>query len=594
MRLRYLQLKNYPPLNDVTLCFSPPMLPDRACAIRFAIGVNGSGKTHLLQAIAETFLAMSRQKAPHFPVTLIYELGTDNQARTLVFRNPGYGQYVGWWQSTSEVPPFPPGFTNSDWEQLIQEATGDSDNWELLIRDGSWPGANVGLPKAVMAYTTGAMEPWEWLFRQEPSAADVDIISQSLDYDRSIERPVGWSRGQEKEYRAQEGTESGQAELERLQRLEDESGGKEQEQETCVLINPLMLKFALLAVALKPAMEDLREKAAEHEADAFMAAIKNEPDTASGLRRLFNQVAWVWPVSVAFHIDFEPNKWSGAEAKQKNAILKHIYFLATEVVRKPEPCVQRRLYFDLYSQFDRDPFVVLKGDMPYLFDDTGSFKFTGDGLIQFLGGQEAEPYDYFKKLLNLHRLGLLTDIQIALRKADVDDILLFDELSDGEQVYLGRMALFHLMEGQNDTLILLDEPEVHFNDKWKREIVDIIDSVLKDTANDILIATHSSIALTDVFNEEIILFDKEDGSSRVRPIRSSTFGADPSEVMIRLFGVPDSIGKRALEWLDKQLAHDWSQAEIGELEKLIKRVGPGFHRSELRAILRRLQNAPQD
>ena len=82
--------------------------------------------------------------------------------------------------------------------------------------------------------------------------------------------------------------------------------------------------------------------------------------------------------------------------------------------------------------------------------------------------------------------------------------------------------------------------------------------VYRDRANDVLIATHSSIKLTDVFNDEIILFDKTDGQSVPREIRSTTFGADPSEVMIRLFGVPDSMGERALEWLDSQLDREWT------------------------------------
>lgn len=596
MRLRYLKLINYPPLNDIALCFRAPSLPERECAIRFVVGVNGSGKTHLLQAIAETFLAMARRKRPHFPVTLVYELGIGEQTRTLIFRNPGSRLYAGWWQSLPDVPPFPSNFTSRDWEQIIDEVEGDIAQWEPLIRDGSWPGANVGLPSAVLAYTTGAMEPWEWLFRNEPPATDVDIVSQSPDYDVSVERPVGWSREQEKDYWARDGTESGLAELERLQKLEEEFGGREQEQETCLLIDPRLLKFALLAVTLKPAMQDLKENATAPDFDEFIDSIRNEPDKATGLRRLLAQVAWVWPVSVAFQIVFQPERWTAAETSRKRRILQELYFLATEVVREPEPSVQRRLYFDLKARFDRDPKQVFDADaMPDFLDSSGTFEFTGDGLLQFLGGQNAEPYDCFKRLLDLHRVGLLTDIQIALRKADVDDILLFDELSDGEQVYLGRMAFFHLLKGQNDTLILLDEPEVHFNDKWKREIVSIIDGVLKKTANDVLIATHSSITLTDVFNDEIILFDKQDGSSRVVPIRSTTFGADPSEVMIRLFGVPDSIGERAMEWLDTQMEREWMSADQAELEALIQRVGPGFHRSELRAILRRLQqNAPQD
>jgi hypothetical protein len=36
-------------------------------------------------------------------------------------------------------------------------------------------------------------------------------------------------------------------------------------------------------------------------------------------------------------------------------------------------------------------------------------------------------------------------------------------LSDGEQSFLGRMCLFSLL-GATEALILLDEPEVHFND----------------------------------------------------------------------------------------------------------------------------------
>ena len=59
--------------------------------------------------------------------------------------------------------------------------------------------------------------------------------------------------------------------------------------------------------------------------------------------------------------------------------------------------------------------------------------------------------------------------------------------------------------------------------------------------------------------------------------------------MIRLFGVPDSMGKRALEWLDAHLDRQWTANDLPELEKLLERIGPGFHRSELRAILRRLK-----
>ena len=52
------------------------------------------------------------------------------------------------------------------------------------------------------------------------------------------------------------------------------------------------------------------------------------------------------------------------------------------------------------------------------------------------------------------------------------------------------------------------------------------------------------------------------------------------------------MGERALEWLDFQLDRDWTVDDLPELETLLERVGPGFHRSELRVILNRLKNGP--
>lgn len=110
-----------------------------------------------------------------------------------------------------------------------------------------------------------------------------------------------------------------------------------------------------------------------------------------------------------------------------------------------------------------------------------------------------------------------------------------------------------------------------------------------------LISTHSSITLTDVFNDEIVLFDRRDGASQVIRLATTTFGADPSEVMIRLFGMPDRIGQRAMEWLEQRIQEGyWTADRKEELAKLIDKVGPGFYKTELRTILKHLQDASQD
>ena len=124
---------------------------------------------------------------------------------------------------------------------------------------------------------------------------------------------------------------------------------------------------------------------------------------------------------------------------------------------------------------------------------------------------------------------ILAGVNIFLERPVVDGALnpelpplhLFDWLSDGEQTFLGRMCLFTLF-GESDALILLDEPEVHFNDYWKRRVVHHIDRVFAaskaNTSSDsvavrrsshILISTHSSIALSDVYSQDIFRLERD-------------------------------------------------------------------------------------
>ena len=183
---------------------------------------------------------------------------------------------------------------------------------------------------------------------------------------------------------------------------------------------------------------------------------------------------------------------------------------------------------------------------------------TAQALITALtptGNDKTTTFSMFKQLMVLYQQGILEEITIALRKRTLDDLLLFDWMSDGERVFLGRMAFFHLLHKTDDALILLDEPEIHFNDYWKREMVDIIDSSLRDNTIEVFLSTHSSIALTDAFDTEIVLLSKDlsDGSISVAEVPIKSFGASPVDVMRDIFQAPETVGQRAAEFLDFML-----------------------------------------
>ena len=91
---------------------------------------------------------------------------------------------------------------------------------------------------------------------------------------------------------------------------------------------------------------------------------------------------------------------------------------------------------------------------------------------------------------------------------------------------------------------------------WKRRIVDIIDDSLRENSSEVVISTHSSIALTDVFETEITLLRKDNTDGTIVVVHQpaiNTFGALPNEIMRHIFDAPNTVGQRATEFLDMLL-----------------------------------------
>ena len=170
---------------------------------------------------------------------------------------------------------------------------------------------------------------------------------------------------------------------------------------------------------------------------------------------------------------------------------------------------------------------------------------------------------------------------------EIPGLLLVDWLSDGEQSFLGRMAMLTMLE-TDESLILLDEPEVHFNDYWKREVVDLLDIVMQSHSNHLLITTHSSILLSDVTDAQVtVLVKDENGWARRQFLRLPLLAVDPSEIMVNYFGTERSVGARSTRLLGEAV----QRGEIAELESLLKVVGPGYWRYRIQDRLEELRAA---
>jgi len=171
--------------------------------------------------------------------------------------------------------------------------------------------------------------------------------------------------------------------------------------------------------------------------------------------------------------------------------------------------------------------------------------------------------------------------------AHIPSVFLLDWLSDGERAFLGRMALLAMLDLQ-DSLIILDEPEVHFNDYWKREVVKLLDETMRGYSNHLLITTHSSILLSDVTENQVTVFVKSPtGITEQRRPGIKTFGADPSEIMMVTFDTELSSGAKSEDELITAIQHGDREKVVGLLEM----IGPGMWRFRLKQRLEEIDAA---
>lgn len=528
MRLRYLNLRDAPPLQQLAIPFWQESILGRQCAIRFVVGVNGSGKSRLLQALAQIFLSLERAPNVQLPfyITLAYDLGKEEKRTIFVQYQPQNEtdsspdlQLIAYdWLDDTQI---------WDWENLPDQVPAEKKENAREFKDASGEIANF-LPQSLLVYTSGVTDTWETIFAPPPPEVELPPIGDVE------ERPLNWDVERERLFLREQGLVDA---ADNLSQIDIKSLSESEATRLGYFIAPGQLQLAVCAVTLQQAAQEFRQMSTP-ESEAVLLARWDETSeqshSQSGLRNLLNEVGWRYPVTFGLRLNFEPDQWLDLDTLR----IRHLYEVATTVIAAPEPSNERLLLFDLREPAPNNPSQL-----------------TIEALLDVFREEESESvtsFDLFTQLYRWQQKGIIHDVILAIRKRSVADLMLYDWLSDGEQEFIGRMSLFHLLEGENDALVLLDEPETHFNDVWKRRIVDVIDDSLRNTANEIVITTHSSLALTDVFRIEVTLlhFANEDG--RVLHLRTPihTFGASPTVIMREIFGAPESVGQRAAEYLD--------------------------------------------
>ncbi|MCC6907132.1 MAG: AAA family ATPase [Phycisphaerales bacterium] len=624
MRLRYLHLPDYGVLRDLKVEFRDETILSRKGSLQFVVGLNGTGKSSLLRAVYETFRWLEAERVPPFPVALVYELQRDNERAMVMFRHlcrtASEAAFAvipeGWelWEAcTSDKSAI-------DWDEVLESVDGDdvrdSDHWAQIVNGDRLSGNQLVrqyLPSSIVAYTSGDLDAWEKV--RQVDLSDVDLSYATYDgLSDDQDRPRGWTLERE--------MNSPEVAINKSERSAIQSRTSPADRGTdgkCILLEPQDLKLAAISAGLIVAVRELADVAAISSPESWRSALrtavaqqlKGERPAEKDARTLLNEIDWWWPTHLSITYRPPSQQLNSEWLAQWMALTA----LADEVIRQPLGRLQMVIHLGRSERrIEPDIRGVSAGNrvpepLREIVDRVDGSSSGAEAVVRVLSTVSKQStdwndralWDVFRALHAWRAAGLIEEITVTVMRTtqmiahdgQLDDVILtWDDFSDGERMLLGRMALLLLLRERDGSLLLLDEPETHFNDSWKREIIDIIDdNVLKTTAAQVMVATHTSIALTDAFASEIVRLTRENGQAVLDPVSFSTFGAEPGRVMLHVFGMQASIGSRAEQALRAYLGQKWDAQNRNELERLLLAIGGGWPRARLQQILDEMRDA---
>jgi ABC-type cobalamin/Fe3+-siderophores transport system ATPase subunit len=179
----------------------------------------------------------------------------------------------------------------------------------------------------------------------------------------------------------------------------------------------------------------------------------------------------------------------------------------------------------------------------------------------------------------------ITNTKIKLLKPNVET--LYDRLSDGEHQLIQIIAALTLFEDKQ-TLFILDEPESHFNPEWRIEFINLISQYVKSDNTEIMISTHSPFILSACASERVLHFDKNEmGNVLIGSVDLETYGASFDTLLTSVFDLDVLISKKPLQEIrsilneyDTEAIND--EAALDKLEPFGDSFELNFRRNKIR------------
>jgi predicted ATPase len=191
------------------------------------------------------------------------------------------------------------------------------------------------------------------------------------------------------------------------------------------------------------------------------------------------------------------------------------------------------------------------------FDDYDSQKrlylfLKGKDKLQELAKTYTSNTALFKALESTYISKLIAEVRIKVKKTNVDGSITFKELSEGEQQLLTVLGLLKFTKDE-DSLILLDEPDTHLNPIWKWRYLEFLDKVVqRPKSTQIILNTHDPLVIGGLKKEEVRIFQTStEGKLTVEQPEFDPRGLGVEGILTsELFGLPTTIDEHTKNILD--------------------------------------------
>lgn len=320
--------------------------------------------------------------------------------------------------------------------------------------------------------------------------------------------------------------------------------------------------------------------------------------------QLFNETTYKHPVKAVLHYDFR----SGIIEDDAIRDVKMLIRIAGSDKVKPTGGRTTDNQYELY-------------ELEYLSGEI-TLELSDEAVLNRL--REDNYYDsfaLFKRLNNIQQLGiknwartsrlkLMTDnfmgtvkkpLQSRLPLSVVEllmaneqgDTVKFDDLSDGEAQLIQVIAATRIFS-QAQALFLFDEPETHLNPSWRTYFHQHLTEAFtpeneRKGQSQFFLSTHSPFMISSLKRENVFFFERSDmGCISMEPVSSQTYGTSFDILVKNHYGLRSLISQTVVEDVKNRLPEDNDpEAVIAARRWIEENLGESMEKAYL---LRKLEN----